>query len=80
MDAGSMIGARGGMTAQEINRIGRMSGTHEVRHSMRGRGWQPQERPTNADMPGYRYVGSTDARPSAWDEDSLGALNIEIDG
>jgi hypothetical protein len=79
MDAGSMFGARGGMTAAEITRIGQMSGTHEVRHTMRGRGWQPQERPTEADMPGYRYVGSSDARPPAWDEDSLGALNIEID-
>src|SRR5215467_5974477 len=28
LDAGSMIGARGGMTSQEINGIGRMSGTH----------------------------------------------------
>jgi hypothetical protein len=71
----------GTMTASEIAQIGRLSGTHEVRQTMRGRGWNPQPRPHAPDGAGYRFAP---AEPGAervvyqWTPEQLQRMGIEI--
>src|SRR4051794_38037874 len=77
--AQGMFGDTSGLDVREVMRRGQLSGTHEVRHTMRGAGWEAQGAPAGQEFP-YRFVGEDQgARPvSMWSEEALRAQGVII--
>jgi hypothetical protein len=73
-------GMFGSMDASEVLAAHRpLSGSNEVRTTMRGNGWGPQDRPDESPAVGYRYTPLESCpAPRWWDIDTLKRQGVVV--